>query len=614
MDDSTASLTEPEPAPQPLPVAQPWPTSQPGYLATAPDGTWSPPHGAVNTIEVLVRPRPTASRHGWIVALVAMLGFVVCGETIFAGLAGVLFVAALSAALVGSGTIKRRREPIGWLVGALMISVGLILRASPWLVVLNILAIGSLLVAAALTATSGSLFRLTRPSFVEGMARAVGGWLTGLTLIGPACAWLVSTDRRWRRSAKRRENELTEGERPDGEGSEALAGGRLWRSLLLALPVLLVVVPLLRAGDAVFNRVIAKAFTFPIDALQNLRVTGGQVVNATIGLWLGLALLGIAGTRYRERRTVERVWTPVYAGSHTTTNVASNGANPTRIALRVRLAQDVIGACWMLNAVLGLFAIGQVANVLGMTSRLEREVVSYREIAKEGFFPLLMACAVVLLSLICVHTVLRERRWEKNARRALQSTILLTLFVIAVASRRLWVGADVWGLTMLRVMAQSGAVVLAVVFGCLALWQRAATDRLPVVGVTAAASVLLLFTLNVIPIEAIIVRWNSNRPSAEKASSFDPRTMEALDPKWGQSLGVATCESYYNKWHGRNVDGVLALGPIVTKQVQLKRLDPLCAFELLGCDHAFRTDGLRWNRARAQATKQKKAWCGSLGL
>jgi Domain of unknown function (DUF4173) len=581
MDDST--LLQPGeyiPPQHSVPAPPPW--------ETAPPSPFFP--GAADQVEVFERPRPIASSRAWIVVVMATLGFMVCGATVFAGLAGTLVTGLLVCALIVSKTVLFRKEPIGWLIGAVLVSVSLMLRGSPWLITLNMIATAALLVAATLTARSGSLFRLTRTGFIEGAVRTVTGWLTGLTFVGTASSWLLSPTRKWRR-----------GKHDIERSSQA----RLWRSLAMAAPILLMVIPLLRAGDAVFNKVIGKLLNAPFQLVKDLSVDGSHVLNGAVGLWVGLTLLAMAGAQSRQRKMVARVsMAPQFVSYDTTPET-------TKVSNRIRLSREVVGATWMLNAVLGLFGLGQIANVLGLASRLEVEVVSYNEIAKEGFFPLLAACAVVLLALICTHSILRERRWETNARRALQSLIALTLLVIAVASRRLWIGADIWGLTMLRVLAQSAAVLLAVVFTCLAIWQRRPTDRLPIIGVTALSATALLVALNVMPIETMIVRWNAARPTASNSATF-PSGADALDARWGQGLGVASCENYYDKWHGRNVDGVLALGPLVVRQVALDRIDPSCARALLRCDHRFSTGGLRWNLARSRANRTTQRWCAAL--
>jgi hypothetical protein len=323
-------------------------TSQPTYDEVPPPAipmVWPqaglPPAGI--EVEVMVRPRPDVTRWGWLVVMVAMAGFVICGATVFAGLAGTLFAVALACAL----TISRfnvRREPIGWLCAAVVVSAGLVLRGSPWLITLNTLAVAGLFVIAALTSRSGSLFRLSRPAFVEGVARSSISWVSGFGLIGSFFSWATASQRRWRRSTSE-----------DLDSSKT----RPWRSLLIAAPVLLVVVPLLRAGDAVFNSVVAGFFNAPIRLLESVSISGSTVGNSFLGLWAGLTLLAIAGARPPERRVVRRIGVP-----------QAVRASPGQVELdsksakRARLSRDVVGANWILNAVLMVFVLGQVANVL----------------------------------------------------------------------------------------------------------------------------------------------------------------------------------------------------------------------------------------------------------
>jgi hypothetical protein len=587
MDDSPLGATETQ---HPFPTQQP-PHSQqpaPGFSGAAP-------------MVRSVRPTPSATKFAWMVAAVASAGFIVCGRILFAGLAGSLYIIVLVCALIGTRTVKRRAEPVAWLCASAIVGLGLTLRASPWLITLNIVAVIALLGVGALTGQGGSLFRASKPTVVEGVLRTCGAWLTGFALIRTAWRWLSSTDRKWHRS-----------KRVDPASSHR----GIARSILFAAPVLLLVVPLLRAGDAVFYSIIGKVIRFPISVVTQINVDGWSIIDGSVGLWGGLILLAIAGAQPRLMKPVKH--NPTYPqtprpGSvvHFESQIFPVGTKPVLdpVVKKDRLVRDVVGAAWILNAVLLIFAGGQVANAFGLAERAKAEVVSYQQIAKEGFFPLLVACAIVLASLATAHFILGESRWQRSSIRALQSTILLTLMVIVVASRRLWIGADIWGLTMLRVLSQSAAVLLGVIFGYLGFWQRKRTDRLAILGVALAAAVSILVGLNMLPIEAIIVRWNTSRPSPSNAQNFDRDSMDPLDPKIGRAFGVSSCEDYFNKWHGKNADATLALGPISRDQIQRDRIDTDCVRDLLHCDEQFDTGGLRYNWARSQANDRKSRWC-----
>jgi Domain of unknown function (DUF4173) len=553
------------------------------------------------TYLVSVRPKPTVTKFGWTVAVIAAFGFIVCGRTVFAGLAGTLFVFALVGTLIASGTVKRRREPLGWLAAAIAVACALSFRASPWLITLNMLAVITLLFVGTMTAQTGSLFRLTRNNFVEGVFRSLGSWFTGLVLIGSATKWFVSSDRKWRRN--------TVGSDKATDIAETGTTRSVLRSVLLVAPVLLLVIPLLRAGDAVFSSVFDRIVAFPIDFMSSLSVDTGSIVFGSIGLWVGLALVALAGAPFLEQRVVPA--NPVHYFVSSSPPLSSKTAL-SAAAKRARTVRDVSGAAWMLNVVLAIFAAGQIANVFGLAEQLKTEVVSYREIAKAGFFPLLVASAIVLASLVIAHMMLRQERWNKKVIWALQTNVVLTLIVIVVASRRLWVGADIWGLTMLRVLSQSAAILLAIIFGVIAWWQRRVTDRQPIMGVSLAAAVSILLVLNVLPIEGIIVNWNAARPSADNANRFDSETMDPLSRDLGQGFGVAGCYNYSDRWHGKNADAALYLGPIAPRQVAKGDVDEGCARDLLRCDSDYDTSGLRYNWARSQANHQKRKWCSGL--
>jgi hypothetical protein len=162
------------------------------------------------------------------------------------------------------------------------------------------------------------------------------------------------------------------------------------------------------------------------------------------------------------------------------------------------------------------------------------------------------------------------------------------------------------------VLSQSTAVLLAVVFGVFAWWQRRVTTRQPIIGVSLAAAVTILLVINLLPIEGIIVNWNAARPSADNAQQFDSDTMDALSSDRGQGFGVAGCSNYSDKWHGKNADAALYIGPLAKRQVAKGDVDKGCARDLLQCDSDYDTSGLRYNWARSQANHRKRTWCSGL--
>ena len=329
--------------------------------------------------------RPTVPTRGWLVVVACIVGFILCGQTVFAGLAGTLFVLLLASSLIMTRVVNRRPEILLWLGSACAVAVCLSVRASPWLIALDMIAICVLLLLSVVCAQRGSLFRCSLEAVGEALSRLVGSWLASPLLFGRGVSWLKA------RAAK-----------PERSVEADRANSRLRgavRSVLLAVPVLVVVVPLLRAGDAAFSSVLGSVFDAVAWAFGLFTIDTEITVLGLMGMWVGLTLLAIAGW--------QRVVLPVSVRSPSSGSPFVDPqsfdpqsfdpqsfdpqslwpAKPNRSGpLAVR---EVTGAVWIVNATLAVFAAGQVATAAGLAERLQKDVLSYREIAKDGFFPLL---------------------------------------------------------------------------------------------------------------------------------------------------------------------------------------------------------------------------------
>jgi hypothetical protein len=512
--------------------------------------------------------------------VVGGVGFAVCTRTLFAGLAGSLLVLAVVMSLLATGLVNRtRREPVLWLAGAALLGALFSFRASPWLVVLNTLGAGTLLIVGALTAQRGSLFRLQRESFRDAAGVLFMAPFESLPLIG--------------RMIKRKSKGAPAAPASEREGIDANLRSRSERratalkSAFLAAPLLLVVVPLLSVGDAAFSDLVGSAFGSVGDGLSSMtEAVFTDSVWFMIGAWLTAALVVVSQmNRLGSKHTTVQAWLPT---------------RPPVFGHR-----EVAGALWLLAGTLALFSVTQVFTALGI-SATDGDIPSYREIAKNGFFALLAASVIVVLSLFGAHLLVGHRRWQANIRRPAQLNVLLTGVVVVVASRRLWIGADVWGLTMLRVLSQSAALLIGVVLISMAWWQHRPRPACPSLGVAILSALVVVVGLNLAPTEAMVVRWNAARPIPDESSRF---STVADGEGRSYELGVARCQDYYDKWHGMNDDAAQALAPLLLKEAAEGQVDPYCATTLLECDRNVRTTGLHWNWSRRRAEVRRRDWC-----
>ena len=346
----------------------------------------------------------------------------------------------------------------------LAISVGplvmLMVRASWWLVPLNVIAVLGLVIVAlelrdephAVTRAAGRLLRPTPAMF------SLISW-PGLLLatMSPVLRLLPN------RLAK-----PTAGRQP----------GSFARGLIITVPVVFVLVLLLGSSDALFG------------SLLTMPAAPDQAVSHIGRLAAGVALTAMLATR-ALRRVVEpelRV-TPVLGSTELTM---------------------LLGA---ITAVYAIFVTVQVvAAVAGAAYVQETTGLTVAEYARSGFFQLLAAAAFTLAVLLA-----GKRHASRDADKPgqlvailNQTTVALTLATVAVAVRRLLLYEAAFGLTMLRLYTVVFALFIGVVFVLTAIHLG---ERLPFDHFTGVLGVAFgfLMLMNIANPEAIVAGRNLDR-------------------------------------------------------------------------------------------------------
>jgi hypothetical protein len=181
-----------------------------------------------------------------------------------AGLTGALLVAVAAAALLASGRLHTRSARLAT-AAAPVFGVWLAIRASPWLVPLDVLAAGGLLALGASLARGGSLADLTIPQVA---LRAIHAGVHAVA----APAFVAAPARAVRAQL--------------GDDRRAELGVRIARGLLLAAPIVVLLGVLLASADAVFASFFRVDFD-PVTPVQH-------VAALAAGAWGAAALLRVA--------------------------------------------------------------------------------------------------------------------------------------------------------------------------------------------------------------------------------------------------------------------------------------------------------------------------------
>ncbi|HVE46199.1 MAG TPA: DUF4173 domain-containing protein [Acidimicrobiales bacterium] len=413
---------------------------------------------------------PEVERPAGRLVLVATLAAAIAVDVAVRGgvavLAGAIAVLVASGFLLASGTVVNRQAQAA-IAGAPLFGMWLAVRTSPWLVPLDVLAAGGLLVLAASLSSEGSVFDLRIGAVVRRGLHALFSGLAAPVFVAKALAPLVGRD--GRRMA-------------------------VVRGAILAAPIVLVVGLLLSSADAVF----ASFFRVSLNPAS----LAGHAVLLVMGGWGMAGLLRLAAE----------------AGVKEAVGRGEVGGRRSPIG-----PVEAITVLSCLVAVFAAFAVSQVVALSGGGRRvIETAGLSYADYARGGFFQLLAVAAITLATLTALRTGTDLGR-ARDVRRFMvlaEVAVGLTLLIVCVALRRLHLYEQAFGLTMLRLYSTVFAVWIAGVFVLLGVSLAGVGQRRPwLLGAATGLGLVGLLALNAANPEAVVVRHNLS--AVERTGRFD---------------------------------------------------------------------------------------------
>lgn len=418
------------------------------------------------------------------------------------GLNLLLWTGALVLAAFLALPVRWRRERLSREVCWLVLPVIFFAAALAWRdsLVLNVLAVISLLVALALAAMSARGARIR--------VGGVMGYAAGMMLAGIDALFgffpLVLRDVKWK-------------ELPSSRWSKNLMA--VIRGLLIAAPLLFVFGLLLMAADAVFEGLVNRAFYLNPDVLL------GHIFLACLFAWLGGGFL--RGMLLGRELTPGGGFHFPFASQKICSiseeaKKSEDEAAPQRATRLLSLGIVELGVVLgLLDALFLSFVLVQIRYFFGGASLVQATTgLTYAEYARRGFFELVWVAALALPLLLAAHWLLRkENPLHERIFRALAGVNLVLLFVImssAVGRMRLYQAE--YGLTELRLYTTAFMGWLALVFVWFALTVlRGQRERFACGALTAAF--LVIATLHFLNPDALIVRVNLEQ--ARAGHSFD---------------------------------------------------------------------------------------------
>jgi two-component system, OmpR family, sensor histidine kinase BaeS len=386
------------------------------------------------------------------------------------GVAGALAMLLTIGALLFVGVAHRAASvPLG-LAAALV--PWLVLRASPWLIAPDFVAIGLLVLAA----TRAGSDQVTK-------------WLDVCRRLGHASIAGIET--------------LDDGPRAvvaAFKGRRGLNWKALGRGLGVGVPLAGIVLALLASGDRFFQGMLG--LDGPATGLDHL-----FLIPFFAALWFPLVVAA-------RRRTV-----------------ADTAAAPTAVAPNRFGRIEVVTLLASVAAVEFLYVLSLVVAAIGGKEYVARTTgLTYADYARSGFFQLVAVALIVMVLLFsCLGALHRERSRLAIALALVIAASTATMAIVSVL--RLLTYRDVFGLTMLRYMTTVTATWLAiamVIIGVALLFHR--VERVLIIAILISAYGTLV-AVNIANPEVAVARENIGRAAnAELDESYLTRLSDDAVP------------------------------------------------------------------------------------
>lgn len=275
-----------------------------------------------------------------------------------------------------------------------------------------------------------------------------------------------------------------------GEKTSQKAGvrklGAILCGFLLAIPVLLVVLPLLSSADDNFSRLLTG---FMDNFSENVL---SFVLRAVFSLPVTAYLFGLAYGCVHRRKT-DRIRREAVR----------------RTGDRVRMVPDaaVYTALLTISVCYVLFMVLQGQYLFSAFAGIRPEMYTYSEYARKGFFELCGVAAVNLAVLLAANLFTKTDREYNRTLRWLNLLIsVLTLLLIGTAASKMVLYISAYGLTIRRIQTMVFMGWLAVVF---LLWCAGQREKLPMIRTAVMSGAGLYVLLCVLPLEEIVTVVNA---------------------------------------------------------------------------------------------------------
>ncbi len=286
--------------------------------------------------------------------------------------------------------------------------------------------------------------------------------------------------------------------REDGEGTQKNRSiGPVLLGLLCAVPMLLVIVPLLSSADAAFDQLF-----------QNMTLQNSDETIKTLILGVGLFIL-VFGQYFAARRME-----PPEEGKR----VCGQGIEPAAL----------IAFLSMISLVYVLYLISQFAYFFSGFSGLLPDNYSVAQYARRGFFEMVLICLLNLLIVFASLLAVKKKEGREPGTIRWFSLFLcgFSLLLIATALSKMILYIDSFGMTHLRILTSVFMLFLAVVFVTVVL--RLFIRKLRYMKIILIAAMLLVVAMGFADLDRVVAAYNVEAYRSGQLDSIDMEELSSL--------------------------------------------------------------------------------------
>lgn len=281
-----------------------------------------------------------------------------------------------------------------------------------------------------------------------------------------------------------------------GEKGDKKAIGKVFVGLLCAIPVLIVVVPLLISSDDAFRGMMSNIYDNTFSYLLKT-VFGVVVCPFIISYGFSLKAGRVAKVKESEFKGIENVYLVSFLSA--------------------------ISVCYL------LYLFSQLAYFFSaFKGFLPDGEITYAQYARKGFFEM---CVIAVINLIIVFSALllakKKQGKVSHSIKAIATFIsLFTMIIIATAISKMVLYIDAYGMTILRITTSAFMLFLSIVFISVIL--RIYIQKINIVKtalITAGSIVLILGIFNV---NSVCARYNYESYKSGRLDTIDVQELYEL--------------------------------------------------------------------------------------